>query len=158
MICIKEWLIGTGTRSRGDEIAPWYGFEFIDRHKLMLGLVFILQILQKGYFLLCSVGFFAFRINIQSFVPHSKRLQLPERIEDMCRNEKHACHWSHFCVVFGQLLSSWLHSEEQVFLSLCLLLDLRSHHAIHVIEHVIVHCDNMMQCDCMPLQHPKGPQ
>jgi len=26
-----------------------------------------------------------------------------------------------------------------------------------VIEHVIVHCNNMMQCDCMPLRHPNGP-
>ena len=26
-----------------------------------------------------------------------------------------------------------------------------------MIEHVIVDCDNMMQRDCMPLQHPEGP-
>jgi len=26
-----------------------------------------------------------------------------------------------------------------------------------MIEHVILHCDNMMQCDCMPLWHPEGP-
>jgi hypothetical protein len=24
-----------------------------------------------------------------------------------------------------------------------------------VVEHVIVPCDNIIQCDCVPLQHPK---
>jgi hypothetical protein len=60
-------------------------------------------------------------------------------------------------VVFGQLLSRQLHREEQVFFPLSFLLSQGSHHAIHVIEHVIVDCDNVMQCDCMPLGHPQGP-
>jgi hypothetical protein len=28
---------------------------------------------------------------------------------------------------------------------------------MYVIEHVIVFCDDVMQCDCMPLRHPQGP-
>jgi hypothetical protein len=40
---------------------------------------------------------------------------------------------------------------------LSLLLGQSSHHAIHVIEHVIIHCDNVMQCYSMPLRHSKCP-
>jgi hypothetical protein len=103
-----------------------------------------------------SIGCLVLRINIHSLVPHSKRSKLPERTQDMSSNEKYAHCWSYFSVVFGQLLSSQLHSEEQVFLPLSLLLCQRSHHATHVIEHIIVHCDNVMQCDRMPLCHPQG--
>ena len=38
-----------------------------------------------------------------------------------------------------------------------LLLGLSGRQAIHVIEHGIVHCDDVMRCDCMPLRHPQGP-
>jgi hypothetical protein len=117
----------------------------------MFSAAFILHILQKGLLVLCSVGCLVLRINIHSFVPLSKRSQLPERIKDVRGNQKHARRWSHFGVVFGELLSSYLHSEEQVFLPWSLLLGQSSHHAVHVIEHVLVHSNNMMQCDCMPL-------
>jgi hypothetical protein len=53
----------------------------------MFGTVFILHILQKGLLVLESIGFLVLRIDIDSLVPLSTRLQLPERIEDMCRNE-----------------------------------------------------------------------
>jgi len=36
------------------------------------------------------------------------------------------------------------------------LLSQSSHNAITVIEYVIVHRDNKMQCDSMPLWHPQG--
>ena len=94
---------------------------------------------------------------MHSFVPLSKRSKLLERIDDVCRNEKHAGQWSRFSVIFGQLLSSYLHSEEQVILPCSLFLSQSLHRAIHMIEHIIVHCDNVMQRDCMPLRHPQGP-
>jgi hypothetical protein len=69
----------------------------------------------------------------------------------MCRNEKHTRRWSQFSIILGQLLSSYHHSEEQVFLALILHLSQSLHHTRHMIEHVIVHCDHMMPCDCMAL-------
>jgi hypothetical protein len=82
------------------------GFEFIDWHPSMFGAVFILHILQRGLRVMCCVGCLVLRINIHSFVPLSKRLELHDRIEDMCGNQKHARRWSHFGVVFGKLLLS----------------------------------------------------
>ena len=61
-------------------------------------------------------------------------------------------------MVFGQHLFSELHSEEQVFHPWNLVLEETSHHAIHMFEHVIVHCDNVMQCNFMLLCHPQGPK
>jgi len=127
------------------------------QHMSMFRTVFILHILHKGLLVLGSIGCLIFRINIHSLVLLSKQSQHPEKIEDMCRYEKHTCRWSYFRVVFGQLLSSHLHSEEQVFLPLSLLLCQRSHDAIQMIELVIVHCDNVMQWDWMPRRHPQGP-
>jgi len=78
-------------------------------------------------------------------------------IKDVHGNEKLASRWSHFNVVFGTLLWSELHREEQVFFPLSLLLGQSSHHAIHVIGHAIVQYDTVIQCDCVPLRYPMGP-
>jgi len=129
----------------------------IDRYMSTVGTVFILQVLQKGLLVLGSSGCLILRIDIHSFVPLSKWSQLQEGIEDRCRNEEHAYRWSHFSAIIGQHLSSLLHGEAQVFLPLSLYFSQSSPHAIHVIEHIIVHCDNMIQCDCMPFRHPQGP-
>jgi len=123
----------------------------------MFGTLFILHILQKSILVLGSIRCLILRIDIQSLGPLPTQSQLPERIEDLCRNEKHTCPWSHFSILFGQLQSSWLHSEEQVMLPLSLLLSESSHNVIHMIEHVIIDSDKVMQCDCMPLRHRQGP-
>jgi len=123
----------------------------------MFGTVFILHIPQKCLLVLGSVAYFVLRINIRSLVPLCKRLQLLERIEGMCRNEKHPPCWSHFSVVFGQVLPSKLYSEEHVLLPLSLLFNQGSHYAIHMVEYRIVHCDNVMQYDCIYLRHPQRP-
>ena len=106
IIRIIVWLIGPWSRCGGDKIAVQYDFKFIDRHTSMFGAVFILHILQEGLLVLCCVECLVLRINIHSPVPLSKRSQLAERIGDVRGNEKHAHHWSHFGVVFGQLLSN----------------------------------------------------
>jgi hypothetical protein len=59
---------------------------FIDGQSLMLGAVFILHILQKGLLVLGNIGYLVLRIDIQSHVPLSKKSQIAERIEYMCRN------------------------------------------------------------------------
>ena len=123
----------------------------------MLGTVFILNILQKGLLVLGSMECIVLRINIHSLVSHSKRSQLPKRIEDMCRNEKHAHRCSHFSMVIGQLLSSYLHREEYVFLPCSRLLSQSSHYVVHVYANVGVHCNTVMHCDCTALRHPQGP-
>jgi hypothetical protein len=123
----------------------------------MFGVVLILHILQKGLLVLHSGGYLVFRINIHSRAQLSKHSQRLERIEDVCGNPMHAHHWSDLGGLLGKHLLSYLHSEEQLFLPSSLLLRPSSHHAIHGIEHVIVHCDCMIQCDCKPLRHPKGP-
>jgi len=156
-VWIKGWFTGSWSCCRGDEIAAQYAFRFIDRHMLMFGTIFILHILQKGLLVLGSIGCRVLRINIDSHVPLPQQSQLLQRIEYVGWNENHTCRWSHVSIIFGHRLSSWLHSEEQVFLPLSLLLCQSSHNAIHVIEHVVIDCDKMMQCDCMPLWHPQGP-
>jgi len=119
--------------------------------------VSILDILQKGLLVFGCEGCLIHRIDMHSIVPLSEQSQLPEMVKDMCSNEKHACQFSHLCVILRHLLSSELHCKKLVFIPLSLLLGQSLHHAIHMIQHVIVHCDNMMQCDCMPLRHPQSP-
>jgi len=111
----------------------------------------------KSLSVLGSIGCLVLRSVINYHVPLSARLQLPERIQDMSRNVMHAWRWSHCKIVFGQLLSTLLHHKQQVLFGLSILLRQTSHHAIHVIPRVIVHCDNIMQCDCMHHRHPQGP-
>ena len=89
-----------------DEIAAQKAFVLLDWHMSMFGTVFILHLLQKGLLVLGSIGCLVLRIDIHSLVPLSKRSQLPKRIEDMCRNEKHASLWSYYSIVFGHPLSS----------------------------------------------------
>ena len=131
--------------------------EFIYGHPSMFGTGFMLDLHQKCLMVLGRIRCLVLRIDIHSLVPLSERSQLPQRIEDMCWNEKHACCWSHFSVFFGQHLLSNLHREEQVIFPLILLLSQSSHHAIHVIEHVIVHFDYVIQWDIMPPCHQQGP-
>jgi len=123
----------------------------------MFGTVFILHLLQEGLLVLGSKGCLVLRIDIQSLVPLPDWSQRPERIEDMCWHAKNTCWCSHFSIIFGQLMLSQHHGEEQVFLPLSLLLGKSSHNAIHMNEHCIIDCDNMMRCDCMSLPHPQGP-
>jgi len=123
----------------------------------MFGTVIIPHMLWKGLLVLLSIGCLILRIDINSLVPLFTRSQLPKRIEDNCRDEKHSHRWSYCRVVFVQILSSSLHSEEQVIITWILLLRQSSHHAVHRIKHVIVHCDHAMKTDYMPLLHPEGP-
>ena len=141
---------------RGDEIAAGYSFKLIAHYISMIGAVFILRILQNGLLVSCSVGYHISRITIHSLGPVSKWSQHPERIKKVGGNSPHACRWSYICIGFRKLLSSKLDSEEHVFIWLSLLLRQSLHHAILMMEHVIVHGDNMLQFDCMPLRHPKG--
>jgi len=50
--------------------------------------VFVLHILQKGLLLVGSIRRLVFSIDIHSSVPLPKRPQLPEGINDVCRNEE----------------------------------------------------------------------
>jgi hypothetical protein len=123
----------------------------------MFGTVFIPHILQKALLELCSTGCLVPRININSLAPLSKWLQHLEKMEDMCRNQKHICCCSHFSIVICLLMSSKLHSEEQVILPLSLVLRQSSQNAIQLIEHVIVDAYEVMQWYCMPLRHLQNP-
>jgi hypothetical protein len=67
----------------------------------------------------------------------------------MSRNEEHTGHWSDLSIIFGQLLPRKVHGKEQVFLPLSLLLGQSSHHAVHVMEHVIVDSDDVVQSNGM---------
>ena len=87
-------------------IAAGSAFECIDWHMLMFGTVCILHILQNGLLVLDSIGCLSLRIDIDCLVLLSKRSQLLETIEDMWRNEKHACPGSQYSIIIGQLLSS----------------------------------------------------
>ena len=51
-------------------------------------------------------------------------------------------------------LSSWQRTSLRSIESF---LSQSSHFAIHVIEQIIVHSDNMVQCDFLPLRYPQGP-
>ena len=75
----------------------------------------------------------------------------------MCRNKKHTRHWSDFGIVCGQLLSRKLHSKVSIFLPPGFHLSQTSQNAIHMVEHVIMDSDNMMQCDRMCFRHPQSP-
>jgi len=79
---------------------------FINRHTLLFGTIFILRRLQKGLLVLGSIGCLFLRINRNSPVLLPKQLQLAERIENLCWNQHHKCHWSHHSIIFAQLLSS----------------------------------------------------
>ena len=78
----------------------------------MSGAVLVLNIILKGLLVLGSMRSQVFRIDIHSLVPLPKRLQLSEKIKDVCRNEKHTSHWCHFSIISGQLLLRKLHSKE----------------------------------------------
>jgi len=123
----------------------------------MLDTVVIMHILQKGFLVLSSIRCCVLRMNIHYHVQLPKWLQCPESIEDMLCNEKHTHRRSLISIIFRHLLTGKLHGEKQVCHPLSLLLSHSSHNAIHMIENVIVYCDNLMQCHCMPLCHPQGP-
>jgi len=110
----------------------------------MFGTVFVLHILQKGLVVLGSIGCLVIRIDIRSLVMVRKGSQLPDRIENLFRIEKHSRHWSQLSIMFGKLLSSQLYVEEHVFLSLNHLVSQSSHNDIYRIGLVIVDCENMI--------------
>jgi hypothetical protein len=89
----------------------WYAFGFGDRQTAMFRALLVLYILPKGLLVLGSTRSLLFRIDIHSLAPFPKQSQLPERIMDMGRNEKHTSRWSHFSVIFGQLLPCKLHGK-----------------------------------------------
>jgi hypothetical protein len=127
------------------------------RQTSMFTVVFVRLIIRKGLLVSGSTRWLIFSINIQSLVPLPKRSPLLERIKDMNRNEKQTSCWSHFMIIFGQLLPRKLHGKELVFLSLSLHLGQSSHHTIHVIKHWIVDSDDVVQSNGMPVRHPHGP-
>ena len=92
---MKGWYTGSRSHCRVDDIAARKAFMRIDWHRLMFCTVFILHILPKGPLVLGSIAFLILRIDIHSLVPLSRRSQLSKRIEDMCRNVKHARRWSY---------------------------------------------------------------
>jgi hypothetical protein len=88
----------------------------------MFGAVLVLHIRQQHHLILGSISSLVCWINIYSLVPLPKQLQLPERIQYMCQNEKHTCHMSNFSIIVEKLLPHKLHGKELVFLPLSLLL------------------------------------
>jgi len=140
-----------------DEVIALQCFMFSDRQSSVFGAVFVVHILQKCLLVLGSIRSLVIRIDINSLVPFPKRSQLAKRIKNVCRNKKHTHRWRDFGIVFGQLLSRKRHSEVSIFLPLGFLLSQSSQNAIHIIEHVIIDGDNMMQCDCMSFRHPQSP-
>jgi hypothetical protein len=112
MIWIIRRLATSRRHWRGDEIVVQYDFRFSGLQTSMFCAVFILHILQNGLLVLEIIKSLIFRINIHSLVLFPKRSQLPEKIKDMYRNEMQTSCWSHFSVVFGQLLPLTLHGKE----------------------------------------------
>jgi len=106
ILWIKRWLTGSWSCCRVDEIAAREAFLHIDWHTSMFGTEFILHIPHKWFLVLGSIWCLVLRFKMHSVVRHSKRSQLPKRMEHMCSNKKHARHGSYSSVVFGQLLSS----------------------------------------------------
>jgi len=131
-------------------------FGFNDGQSSMFSTVFVLHILQQCLLGLGSFRYLDLRINIHSLVPLPKWSQHPERMNDMCWNEKHTGCWSYISILFGQLLSRNLHGKVYVFHRLSLLLSYCLHNIIHMMEHVIVDSDNVMQSNRMPCHHPQG--
>ena len=140
-----------------DKIVVWYAFGFGDQQTSMFSVVFVPHILQKGLLVLASIWSLVFRINIHSLVPVPKQSQLPQMIKDMCYNDKNTSCTSNFSIIFGQLLPRKLHRKLSVIILLWLFLCQISHHAIHMIERVIVDSDDVMQSKSIPCQHPQGP-
>jgi hypothetical protein len=123
----------------------------------LFGTEIILHLLWKGLLVLGSVECLVLRINIHSLVPLWVWSQLPKRIEEMCSNETHTRHRSPASIVFEQSLSRYFHREQQAFLPWILLVNQSSHHTVHMIKHLIVHSDHIVECDCIPLWFPQGP-
>jgi len=100
---------GRLTRSRshfvGKNIVARSSFRCNDQQLSMLGTVFVLHLLQQHLLILSTIGIFVFRMNIHLLVPSHKWLQVPESVNEICRNENHTGGWSNFIPVFGKLLS-----------------------------------------------------
>jgi len=140
---------------RDEVIAPWF-FMISDRYSSEFGTVLVLHIHQICLLVLGSIRCLVLTIDMRSFVPFLRRLQLPKRIKDLCRYKLHTRRWSDFSIVFGQLLLLNPHSEVWIFLPLRVLLRWSLQNAIHMIEHVIMEGDKMTQCDCIPFRHPQS--
>jgi len=157
MIRIVRWLRKSWCHCGREMIVDQYAFGFYDMQTSMFGTGLNIRILQKHLFVLCSTRSLILGIHIYSVVPLPKWLQLPERFKYLCRTEKHTRSSSHCSIIFGWLLARKLHGKELVFLPLSVLLSQCSHHAIHMVEHVIVHSDGMMQSNSISFRHPKHP-
>ena len=134
---IQRYLPWSCSRCWEDAIATGWAIEIIDWHILMFRTVFILHLPQNSRWGLGSIGWLVIMLNIHSLIPLSKRWQLLESSKNMCRKEKHTQRWSHFSIIFWQLLSSWLHSEKYVSLPLTLFPFPSSNHIIYMIEHAM---------------------
>jgi len=157
MIWIRRRSTRYWSHCRREKIVTWYCFGFNDWQTSMLGAVFILHILQKCLMVLVSIRGLVLSIESHALSMLAKWLQLPERMKDMCRNEKDTRRRRYFSITFGHLWAHKLHSRVYVFLPLSLLLSLSSHNGIHTIHHVIAERDNVMQSNRIPFGHPQGP-
>jgi len=141
----------------GEEIVAQYAFRFNDGQWCTFGAVFILHIIQKCLLIFHCIGSLVFKNDIHSLVPNSIQSQRPERINDMCYNDKHTSCWSNCHIIYGQLVSRQHHGEVYVCLAWCLLPTLSSHNTTHKIEHFIRNNVDVMESNYMPFQHPLGP-
>jgi len=126
------------------------------RPSSLFGTVCVLHILQKCLRVLGIIWSIVISIDMHSLVPLQKWSQPPDRIKDMGWHAQNTSLWSYFSILFRQHMSHKLHGEVWVFLPLSILLGHSSHNAIHMIEHVIVDSDNVMQSYFVPFWHPQG--
>jgi hypothetical protein len=127
-----------------------------DRPSSIIEAVFMLHRLQTGHLVLNSIRSLVLMINIHSIGQLPQWSQLPERINDMCWNMKQTWHWSDFSIIFAQLLSCNVHREVYIFIPIYLLHSQYSHNTVHMVQHVIVHRNDMMQSNCLRFRHPQG--
>jgi hypothetical protein len=111
----------------------------------MLDIVFILHIFQQDLLVLGTKDSLVCGMNIHLLVPLHEGSQYPESVNKIYRNERQTGGWSNFIPVFRKHLSQKLHGNVSVSLPLSFLLSYRLHNAIRLIEHVIVHSDNIKQ-------------
>ena len=72
-------------------------------------------------------------------------------------NDKNTRRKCNFSILFGCLVPRKLHDKVYFFRLVCLLLGQSMQHSVHLITHVIVDSDDMMQSNGMRFQHPLGP-
>lgn len=109
------WINRSLTRFRshcvGDEVVDPYSPGFNDWQTSMFGILFILHILQKHNQQWGRIRSLVFSIDIDCLVPLPKRLQLLQRMKEVCCYEKHTHRWSDFSTILGKLVSCIVHGE-----------------------------------------------